>query len=203
MAIGTGAAILAGTLGAAGISAFGASESASAVEEAAATSADAQTAQLEYLKEINALPQELKEQALTQLGSLYGLGDADSATAQADLVSQVQSSPFYESMLQTGQEAVLTGASATGGLRSGSASEALAESSQDVLQSLYSQQVSGLSGLAGLSTGESEIGQVISNIGTTEAAGVTDAAQVWQDALSNISNIGLSGLGQSIEQGVI
>jgi hypothetical protein len=72
-----------------------------------------------------------------------------------------------------------------------------------VLQDLYQQRVSQLGGLAGLSTGASEIGQVMANIGQTQAAGTTGAAQAWQSGLQNISNIGLTGLGAGLQYGVI
>ncbi len=52
----------------------GAKEAAKASERAAETQAEGQEQALEYLKETEALPQYYREQALTQLGGLYGLG---------------------------------------------------------------------------------------------------------------------------------
>ncbi len=202
MAIGTTAALIGGSLLGAGVTAYSASQSASAAEEAASTSADAQTAALNYLKEINALPQELKESALTQLASLYGL-TGDSSTAQAELVSSIESSPFYESLVSSGEQAVLRNQAATGGLRSGNAQTALAESNQSVLQDLYNQQLSGLSSLAGLSTSESSIADLIESIGSTEASGITASAQSTQSGISDITNLLLNGLSSAISTGTI
>lgn len=50
--------------------------SAEAAQSAAATQAGAMTDQLAYLQEINRLPQQYRDQALTELASIYGLGGA-------------------------------------------------------------------------------------------------------------------------------
>lgn len=50
--------------------------SAEAAQQAAATEAGAMTDQLEYLQEVNRLPQQYRDQALTELASIYGLGGA-------------------------------------------------------------------------------------------------------------------------------
>jgi hypothetical protein len=84
MAIGTGLALLGGAALGAGASLFGSSKAAKGAQQAAATSAGAQErgaevqAQsqreaLEYLKQREAIPQQLREQALQRLGGIYGI----------------------------------------------------------------------------------------------------------------------------------
>lgn len=53
---------------------YGANKAAKASGRAADAQAQAQREQLEYLKETERLPQHYREQALTQLGSIYGIG---------------------------------------------------------------------------------------------------------------------------------
>lgn len=243
MAIGTGLALAGGALLSAGVSAYGASQAAGAAKSAAGTQAQAQMAQLEYLKEREAIPQAYREQAISQLGALYGLPGAPAPAPEAtpgapagqwvgggrggrrwvpgqapvpeaaapafaplgrgEFVAGLQQDPFYEQLRATGEEAVLRGASATGGLRSGGASEALAAQNQAVLRGLYQERVAGLGGLAGLPSGAQQIGQVMGQIGQTQAAGITAAGQAQQQGLQNIGNIGLGALGMGLQYGVI
>ena len=74
MAIGTTAAILGGAALGVGGSLLGANKAAKASGQAANIQAQSQREQLEYLKEVERLPQHFREQALTQLGSIYGIG---------------------------------------------------------------------------------------------------------------------------------
>ena len=79
MAIGTAAAILGGAIIGGGMSLIGSSKAASATKQSADVSSDAQIQQLNYLKEIDAVPQAYRSQAIQRLGSIYGLGGAQSA----------------------------------------------------------------------------------------------------------------------------
>ena len=208
MAIATGLALLGGAAIAGGVSAYGASKASSASKEAAATSSQAQMEQLNYLKEVNALPQELREQALSKLGGVYGLEGGEGS--QQQLIEQSQASPLYGALMggqQAGEEAILRQASATGGLRSGNVQANLADyntqlRNQALLQS-YQQQLGGLQGLAGTPTGEQQVGQTMANIGQTQAAGQLGSAQAYQQGLQGISNIGLGALGLGIKEGLI
>lgn len=105
-------------------------ESAAAASvEGAEISAAAQREALDYLKEVEALPQEFREQALTRLAGFAGLpgGEGEALqlpgfAGQEELISRAQQSPLYEEILggrQAGEESILRQASATGGLRSG------------------------------------------------------------------------------------
>jgi hypothetical protein len=172
-----------------------------AAKEAAGVSAGAQMQQLDYLKEINKLPQELREQALTKYGSLFGIGPegeaVDAMGAQQALIEQAQASPYYQAIMggqKAGEEAILRHAARTGGLRSGNVQSALYDYNVNLknkaLADAYQQQMTGLTGLAQLPTGTEQIGQTMANIGTTQAAGITGQAQAEMMGLQNLLGIG-------------
>ena len=168
---------------------LGGKEAAEGAENAANVSAAAQREQLAYLKEINALPQELKEQALTKYGSLFGIGDEPSA--QAEMIERAKTSPLYTEImggLKAGEESIMRNAAMTGGLRSGNVQGALADYATQLknkaITDAYNQQLSGLTGLANLPTNEASIGQTMANIGNTQAQGILGAGQARQAIVS-------------------
>lgn len=196
-------------VGAGALGYLGAKESASASKEAAGISAQSQMAQLDYLKEINKLPQQYKEAALTRLNNLYGSG-SEGDIAQSEMINRAKTSPLYSEImggLKLGEDAILRNASATGGLRSGNAQSALADYStrlsNQALLTAYNDQLGGLNRLAGLSTNENAIGQTMANIGSTQAAGVIGAGQAMQAGYNNLGNTLLTGLGLGIKAGLI
>lgn len=119
----------------------GGKDAAKATRAAADTSAAAQMEQLEYLKEINKLPQELRESALVQLGGAYGLEGYDSV----DMLAGASKDPLYQAQLsgiggltdsamanianmtQGAIDASMATASATGGLRGGNLQQGFAD----------------------------------------------------------------------------
>lgn len=168
-----------------------------AAKEAAGTAAGAQMESLEYLKEVNKLPQQYREQALTKMADIYGLGDPG---AQEGFFQGLTGSPIYQSIMggkEAGEEAILRQAGATGGLRSGNVQDALARYSGDLerqaLMDALQFETGGLSGLAGLDTGTRDIASTISGIGSTQAAGITGAAQAKQAGMQNLLNTALMG----------
>lgn len=104
--------------------------------------------------------------ALGQQQNLLGLGGADS---QQQAINQLQQSPIYTSMLQSGQNALLQNASATGGLRGGNTQAALAQLSPNILSQVYQQQLANLGGLSQL--GQSSAG-LQANAGQASAANI-------------------------------
>lgn len=176
---------------------------AEAATGAAATQAGYQQQALDYLKEISAVPQELRESALTQLAGVYGIPGYEST--QADLIGRAKESPLYQeimSSLPADEEAILRHASATGGLRSGGAVEALVDLNRrlsgEALSKAYGQQIGGLTGLAGLPTGAESIAGMTADIGRTLAGGQMGAAQSELAGTQNIMNM----LGQFTGQGM-
>jgi hypothetical protein len=81
------------------------------------------------------------QQAFTGLADFYG-GD------QQPIISQAQSSPLYSSLVGAGESAIARSRQATGGFRSGTTQENLAENEQGVLMSLIQQILQGQGGVA-------------------------------------------------------
>lgn len=209
-----GLALGAGILGAGALGYMGSKEAGKSSQQAASTQAASQMQQLEYLKEINKLPQEYREQALTQLSERFL---QDGGPTQEETIAAAKGSPLYAEImggLQTGEEAILRQAGATGGLRSGGVQENLAKYAggleRSALTQSYNEQIAqqqrelmGLQGLAGLDTGSQQIGQTMADIGATQASGILGQGQSYQQGLQNISNIGMQGLGLAMYGGYI
>lgn len=229
----------------------GGDDAAKASREASQLQAEYQQQALDYLKQQERLPTAYREQALQQLGSLYGLPGAPQQAApqqvapqslqgmapffqklfpgglpsqgispqvgqplpsgaalpaegysplgRGEFIAGLREDPFYQELLGAGEEAVLRGAAATGGLRSGAASEALARSNQSILRGLYGERVAGLQGMAGLGSMAPQVAQTTAGIGQTLAQGQIGAAQAQQagqqQAFGNIMGLGQLGLG--------
>jgi len=156
--------------------------------------------QLDYLKQINQLPQELKEQALTKMGTLYG-GGPEGQAAQQEMFDQGKTSPMYQAMMggrAAGDEAIARNATRTGGLRSGNTQEAFYNTNQQLeskaLMDAYMMELGGVKSLAGLPTNEGRIGQTMADIGTVKGQGIMGEAGARQQGTSNMMNLGL-GIG--------
>lgn len=134
------------------------------------------------------------ERLQAEVDAFVPSGGGPAQGGQQQIIESVMASPFYESMRKTGAESVGRYASATGGLRSGNAVSAFAESDQNVLQRLVGQRIQGLSGMASLPSYASEIAGVTSGIGATQGAGILAAAQAQQQ--------GYQGVGSAITGGI-
>ena len=209
-----------------GLSYLGSRKAAKGAQQAAATSAGAQergaqiSAQsqreaLQYLKQREAVPQQFREAGLKRLGGLYGMPGG--VGSQQELIERAKESPLYGAMMggrEAGEEAILRGASATGGLRSGNVQGAMYDyntqlQNQALLQS-YNQQLQGLQGMAGLPSNAPQIasgmagvgqtlGQGVSGAGQTMAQGQVASGQAWQQGLQGISDIIGAGVGQYLK----
>lgn len=192
-----------------------AKDAANASTQAANTQAGAEQEALDYLKQTNALPMQYRDQALGQLAGYYQAPGA--AKTPQQLTEETYNSPLYHALLRTSDEAVDQMAryqSATGGLRSGNAQAAFAREGQrvswDAFNQAYNQQVGndryeralqlqGLSGLAGLDTGENGIANLTAQIGQTQGQGQIAAAQARQQGTQNNMN-NLLGFGTLLAQ---
>ena len=153
----------------------GSDKAADAATQGSQISANAQREALEYLKQTEALPQQLREGALTALGGLYGIGGNPQ-----DALAKITGSAAYQNTLGTraaGEEAILRNAGATGGLRSGNASDALARYNMELEQQAFNNGLQGLSGLAGLPSNANQIAQTTAGIGQTLGQGEVAAGQ--------------------------
>jgi hypothetical protein len=157
--------------------------------ETAARSSDAaiglQREGLEYLKQSQQPLLEAQEFGLSGLLDYFG-GN------QEGLVNSAMQSPYYQSMLAQGEEAVLRNAAATGGLRGGNVQQGLATNSQNVLNSAIGQQLGGLQTLAGFNPNAAGIANQMNTIGATTAQGITAQGQAQQQGLGNLINLGTS-----------
>lgn len=163
-------------------------------EDAARVQAEAQKDALRYLQQTEKLPQAYREGALQRLGEDYGFTLDASGTPVSDgstISERAMESPFYTNAVKLGEEAVLRNASATGGLRSGNANEALAQANQNAFLASYQNQLSGLQGMAQLPSNANNIAAQQSSIGQTQAAGIIGAANsAAAQQQANMNNIG-------------
>lgn len=147
--------------------------------------------------------------------SAYTTGGEDGATAQANAISQLQSSPLYQSLYDNGEQSILQNAAATGGLRGGNVQSSLANFGRDTLSSVIQNQISNLTGVAnsGLSastatannanTYGSNLANLLTQSGDTTASGILQRAGINANTISSVSkslgNIaGSSGLSSLI-----
>jgi len=156
---------------------------AEALIRGAEISAESQREALEYLKEKEAIPKEVSEAALKNLGGLYGLPGGTGS--QQELVNRAISSPLYKAIMsgqEVGEEAILANAAMTGGFRSGNVQGNLYDYNtrlqNKALLDSYNQQLQGLTGLAGLPSNASEIAQVTAGIGQTLGQGQATAGNI-------------------------
>lgn len=186
-----------------------------ATERAAGVQAGAQREALEFTREQAALPTELRDVALRQLGGVYGLPGFEPGI---DIVEQARVSPLYQAQLagigQAGQEAqelLQSQAAVTGGVRGGNIQAALGDLSlqqnlarQEALGQAYQQQIGGLQGLAQLPTSSTQIAGLMSGIGQTQAQGIAGGAQARQQATGQLLQLGgqVAGAAMAMPQGV-
>ena len=154
--------------------------------------AAAQQEALDYLKEREAIPREFSEAATEQFGGLFGLGDVSGEEALAN----IQGTPIYQAIMgqrESGEEAILRNAAATGGLRSGNVQDALARYSGDLETQALTQSLSGLQGLANLPSNANQIAGLTANIGQTLAQSRIGSAQTQQAGLMGLLNTAIGG----------
>lgn len=117
--------------------------------------------------------------ALARQMDLLGMGGAE---AQQAAIRAIEQGPEFAALTRQGEEAILQGASATGGLRGGNVQAALARFRPEVLSSLLQQQYARLGG--------------ITQIGQASAAGQAAQGQAFG---ANIGNL-YGAQGQALAQ---
>ena len=155
---------------------------------------------MDYIKGMYEPFSDVATQALQAQVGLSGLGGGEQ---RQQMISDIEADPIYQAKLRTGEEAVLRGASATGGLRSGSASAALAQQSQALLGQEVSGRYNQLAGLSGQgfqgsqamgTFGGETLGQMTGTLGSL-ASGQLAAGAAAQQRGSGILSGGLGALG--------
>lgn len=163
-----------------------------ASRQAAQTSADAQMAALDYLREQEEIPQQFREGALGQLGGLFGLEGGD-----PNAMSQIRRNPIYQAtlgQLPQQEEAILRNQSATGALRSGGTDMMLAQNQQMNQLNALQNTMGGLQGLAGLQSYAPQIAQGMEGVGNTLAQGQIAGAQARQQGIGQTLGLGMNAL---------
>jgi hypothetical protein len=131
------------------------------------------------------------------LGDLLGLNGPDKAAAA---IAALKASPLYTSLFNTGQEAVLQNASATGGVRGGNTQGALYELGSNTLSDVIQNQIKNLFG--GASIGANSTGQLL----TTNQQGANNISSGYTSIGNALSNKTLgqqqvwNNLGSQIQQ---
>lgn len=172
---------------------------ANASNAAAGMAAQGQREQLDYLKQVEQLPLEIRNKFLPQLADIYSGGQG-----QQQIIDQAMQSPLYQSIMggqAVGEDAILRNASMTGGMRSGNAQADLTDYGSQLqnraLLESYNQQVQGIQGLAGIGLNTNQIGRAISAPSQTLAQGQIAGAQAIQQGDQALTNnlFNLAGAG--------
>jgi len=108
--------------------------------------------------------------ALGMQQGMLGMGE-NGQQQQQQAFNQIRQSPEYQSMYQSGENAMLQNASATGGLRGGNLQGALAQYRPQLLNQLFQQKYANLGGLA--SQGQAAAG-LQAGYGQTNAANIAN-----------------------------
>lgn len=154
----------------------GESQQADAAQQAAGTqAASSQAAIDEQRRQFDAivgLMSPYLSAGSTAIGAQQNLLGLSGPYAQQLALSNLEQSPFFQSQLKQGQNAMLQNASATGGLRGGNVQAAMGLLAPQLLNQTYQQQLANLGGL--------------SQIGQASAAG---QASMGQASATNIGNL--------------
>jgi hypothetical protein len=132
-------------------SAYSASQSGKAADKAAETQAESSEAgiaeQRRQFDKITELLSPYVSAGTGAIGQQQAILGLQGAGAQQKAISGIEQSPYFKSVFQQGENAILQNASATGGLRGGNTQGALAQFRPALLNQLIQQQYSNLGGL--------------------------------------------------------
>lgn len=194
----------------------GATQAAKGAEAAAGTQAAASEAaiaeqrrQFDVLTELLRPYVEAGQPALQQQQALIGLRGAPEQQAA---ITTLEQSPFFQSAVRQGEEALLQRASATGGLRGGNIQAALAQFRPQMLESQIAQQYERLGGLTSLgqssATGQAgagmqsagAIGNLLAERGAALAGGQLARGGATRAAFGDIMDVAGLFFGQKKDQ---
>lgn len=143
---------------------------------------------------------------------LLGLNGNDAA---GSAIEALKASPLFASLVDTGEEAILANASATGGLRGGDVQSSLFDNRRDTLASVIENQLSRLGNVANRGVGAAgAVGQFganaannvsgfLQNQGQVRAGGLLTRAGISGQQLSNIGGLVDSAVNEFLPAGPI
>jgi hypothetical protein len=185
------------------VGAYGANQQKKAAQSASRAqtqAADAQIAASErQFERVRELLQPFVDAGTGALGQQQALIGLSGPQAQQAAIQALESSPQMRALVQSGENAILQNASATGGLRGGNVQAALAQFRPQVLSSLIENQFARLGGLtslgqnaaagvgnAGMQT-TSQVNQALANIGSAQAGAALARGQANANLAGSIS----------------
>jgi len=183
----------------------GATKAADAAEKAADVQGQASLDQIsEQRRQFDAFKELLSpyvaagNKGLSAQSDLIGL---NGNVAQQNSIDQIKAGPQFQSMLKTGEDSILSNASATGGLRGGNTQSALAQFSPQLLSQLLNEQFTKLGGFtslgqnsaAGVGNAGMQTGQLVSgSIGegaAAKAGGILAQGGIQRQGVSDLMSI--------------
>lgn len=175
-----------------------------AADAAAGGSKDAMAYQMQNMAQLNKMLQPYRQAGKAGLSGQLDLLGLNGNDAQAASIAALEQSPQFTSLVKSGENALLQNASATGGLRGGNTSAALAQFRPQMLSQIIESQYGKLSGLSALGenaaaqTGNNmqnsanNISGYMSNIGQIQGQGQIAQGQGYADMFGGIAK----GIGQ-------
>lgn len=201
-------AVVAGSVAAGAYSAKKSGDAAEDAADAQSAASDAsieeQRRQFDKLVELLSPYTKAGEGSLAAQQDLLGLNGAD---AQKAALSGIETSPYFQSTAQQGENAILQNASATGGLRGGNTQGALAQFRPQLLNQLVQQQYQNLGGLTALGQSSAaqqgnagmqsanNIGNNLQQRGAAQAGGIIGAQNAQNQFLGQLSQLGGLAIG--------
>lgn len=174
-----------------------ASKAADAQSRSAQLGIDEQRRQFDAVLQLLSPYNSAGNEAIESMRLFTGQGDPQQQQAAIDAI---QAQPEFLSLVQQGEDAILSNASATGGLRGGNTQSAFAQYRPSVLSGLINQQYQRLGGLANMGQNSAAMvgsaGQGMANnvanlygqSGAAQAGAALAAGQAQQQAIGGIGN---------------
>lgn len=125
----------------------------------------------------------------------------DGAAAQQAAIDKLKGGPLYQSLYRNGEQAILSNAAATGGLRGGNTQGALYNLGADTLSNVIQQQLSNLGGIANMGQGAAgslgtfganaanQIGQAYTQQGQAQAGSALAKGGIFSGIANNLSSL--------------
>lgn len=193
-----------GAAGAIAGAAISANQASSAADAAASGDKDAMALQMQTMDRLAKMLKPYRKAGELGLGGQLDLLGLNGNDAQAASIAALEQSPQFTSLVKSGENALLQNASATGGIRGGNTSAALAQFRPEMLSQVIESQYGKLANLSALGqnaaaqTGNNmqastnQIAGLMSNIGQTNAMGQIAQGQNYADMFGGIAK----GIGQ-------